>query len=353
MNLANAFMARGHDVEFILMRAQGQLLPAVPAGAKLVDLGASRLRKAVLPLARHLRSKRPCAVLAAMWPLTSIAVWARHLARVPTRIVVSDHTDYTATPVGSSRAAMWKLQTAMRWSYPRADGIVAVSEGVAVAVARFSGLPRSRIAIIHNPVRPPSPADKREPCTAAVGWAAHEGPRLIAVGSLKPAKDFALLLAAFARLRKAANARLLILGEGPLRAELQALISRLALDGAVDMPGFVANPYPYLARADVFVLSSAWEGFGLVIVEALACGTPVVATDCRSGPREILENGRHGRLVPVGDAAALARAMCESLAGSHERAALMRRAGDFSLDAASRQYLDLLAGESESLSCGC
>jgi glycosyltransferase involved in cell wall biosynthesis len=162
------------------------------------------------------------------------------------------------------------------------------------------------------------------------------------VGSLKPAKDFALLLAAFAKLRQHSNARLLILGEGPLRGELEALKCRLGLDGAVDMPGFVASPYPYLAKADVFVLSSAWEGFGNVIVEALACGTPVVSTDCPSGPGEILADGRYGMLVAPGDAAALAQAILASLAAEHDRAALIRRSQDFSVAKAAEQYLELL-----------
>lgn len=342
MNLANAFMAGGHDVEFILLRAEGDLLPLLPAGAGLEEMKAPRLRDALLPLTRYLRRKRPDALLAAMWPLTSIAIWARELARVPTRVVVSDHTDYTATPEAASRAGRLKLQTAMRWSYSRADGVVAVSEGVARAVAGLAGIPRSRVSVIHNPVRPPSSADKRLPCSAAADWASHEGPRLIAVGSLKPAKAFAVLLSAFARLRQTSNARLLILGEGPLRGELEALKSRLALDGALDMPGFVTNPYPYLARADVFVLSSAWEGFGNAIVEALACGTPVVSTDCPSGPREILEDGRYGRLVAPGDAEALANAILASLEEIHDRTSLIRRSQDFSLEKAADGYLRLL-----------
>jgi hypothetical protein len=173
MNLASAFMAGGHQVEFIVMRLEGELLPLVPAGAKLVDMKAPRLRNALLPLTRYLQRKRPDALLAAMWPLTSIAIWARDLARVPGRVVVSDHTYYTATPVAASRAGRLKLQTAMRWSYPRADGVVAVSDGVARAVAGLAGIPRSRVSVIHNPVRPPSSADKRLPCPAAADWASH------------------------------------------------------------------------------------------------------------------------------------------------------------------------------------
>jgi glycosyltransferase involved in cell wall biosynthesis len=342
MYLAKEFLARGHAVEIVLMRAEGELLPMVPDGAGIIDLKAPRLRSALLPLARYLRQTRPDVLLAAMWPLTSLAVWARDLARVSTRVVVSDHTDYMASPEAASRAGRLKLRGSMRWSYPRTVGVVAVSGGVARSVAGLAGMPQERISVIHNPVRPPSAAQTQQPCTAAAEWARHDGPRLIAVGSLKPAKDFAHLLTAFAQARRQADARLLILGEGRLRGELEALRGRLGLDGAVDMPGFVPDPYPYLARADLFVLSSAWEGFGNVIVEALACGTPVVSTDCPSGPREILEDGRHGTLVPVGDADALARAILAALAADHDRPALIRRAQDFSVERAADAYLKLL-----------
>lgn len=345
LDLAKGFLARGRAVEIVLMRAEGELLSLVPDGAKIVDLKAPRLRGALLPLARHLRRTRPDALLAAMWPLTSVAVWARDLARVPTRVVVSDHTDYMAAPPGASRAGRAKLQASMRWSYPRADGVVAVSGGVARTVAGLAGMARDRVSVIHNPVRPPSPARTQEPCTAAAEWARHDGPRLIAVGSLKPAKDYALLLKAFAQARRQADARLLILGEGALRGELEGLRGRLGLDGVVDMPGFVADPYPCLAKADLFVLSSAWEGFGNVIVEALACGTAVVSTNCPSGPGEILEDGRHGTLVPVGDADALATAILAALAATRDRPALIRRAQDFSVEKAADAYLKLLLPE--------
>jgi glycosyltransferase involved in cell wall biosynthesis len=342
LSLAEAFLARGYSVDIVVMQVRGELLPLVPVGAGLVNLKAERLRHALLPLARYLRRRHPDALLAAMWPLTSIAVWARCLARAPTRAVLSDHNDFMAIPMASVPAKRLKLQASMRWSYPQANGVVAVSGGVARSLAELAGMPIDRVSVIHNPVRPPTAAIVRQPCTAAPEWANFDGPRLIAVGSLKPAKDFALLLDAFTKVQREAKARLLILGEGPLRAELEALRNSLGLDGAVDMPGFVIDPYPYLARADVFVLSSAWEGFGNVIVEALGCGTPVVSTDCPSGPGEILEGGRYGKLVPVGDAEALARAILATLSEDHDRDALIRRARDFSVDIAAERYLRLL-----------
>jgi glycosyltransferase involved in cell wall biosynthesis len=348
LTLGKAFLAHGHAVAFVLMKAQGELLGMVPKDAAVVDLEAARLRRALLPLARYLRDARPDALLASMWPLTSIAVWARGLARVPTRVVVSDHNDLRTAPPGRSALGRLKMKGTMRWSYPRADGVVAVSAGVGRSVAALANLPPHRVSVIHNPIAPPKDDATIADACAAPGWASHKGPKVIAIGTLKEQKGFPLLLSAFVNVRQLADARLLVLGEGPLRGELEALRSRLGLDGAVDMPGFVADPYPYLAKADVFVLSSAWEGFGNVIVEALACGTKVVSTDCPSGPREILEDGRYGKLVPVGDAGALAQAILAALDEDHDRAALIRRSQDFSVEKAADEYLRLLLPESVS-----
>ena len=159
------------------------------------------------------------------------------------------------------------------------------------------------------------------------------------MGTLKEQKDHRTLIRAFARLSRDFNAKLTILGEGPLRAGLESLIAELGLQSRVSMPGFVVDPYPWLRSADLFVLSSQYEGFGNVIVEALECGVPVVSTDCPSGPAEILENGRYGRLVPVDDVVALATAMSASLAELHDREKLMKRATAFSVRNISDQYL--------------
>jgi glycosyltransferase involved in cell wall biosynthesis len=164
----------------------------------------------------------------------------------------------------------------------------------------------------------------------------------VAIGSLKSQKDYPTLLKAFVLLRDRRPARLLILGEGPERPALERLIGELGLVDRVRLAGYVADPYPYLEMADLFVLSSAWEGLGNVIIEALVCGTPVVATDCRSGPAEILENGRYGRLVPVSDPESLAAAMAASLTETPDRDVLRARGAEFSVERAADQYLELL-----------
>jgi glycosyltransferase involved in cell wall biosynthesis len=233
----------------------------------------------------------------------------------------------------------------MRGAFGHADGIVAVSQGAADDLAQFANLDRKSITVIYNPVVDDTELCRGEQLSPDQWWTgAHH--RVLAVGTLKAIKDYNTLLLAFAKLRKRVNARLLILGEGKCRSSLEAMVSQLELIGEVFMPGFVKDPSPYYLHADLHVLSSVGEGLPTVIIEALAAGTPVVSTDCPSGPREILSDGRFGHLVPVGDAAALAVAMAESLAATHDTAALKARAQDFSIDKAVNRYEELLFPQS-------
>lgn len=341
VNLANAFVKRGLAVDMVLVKAIGELLDGLHPEVRVVDLRATRLRAALLPLFRYLRRDRPAAVLACMWPLTVIALWARSLARVKTRIVVAEHTTWSRSPLLDRWTVGWQVRKTMEYFFPRAEGIVAVSRGVADDLGRFANLERSAIAVIYNPVVGGAPV-LAPAVLPPEGWWKGPHRRVLAVGALKDQKDYSTLLEAMEMLRFMADAKLLILGEGSLRAKLEGQIQQLGLRGTVFMPGFVKDPSPYYQHADLHVLSSACEGFGNVIVEALAAGTPVVSTDCPSGPHEILDDGRFGRLVPVGNAAALAEAMAEALAAEHNSAALKARAQHFSIDRAAEQYLQLL-----------
>lgn len=339
LHLAEEFLRRGHGVDLVVLRAEGPLLADVPAGGRLVDLKARRFRHALGPLARYLRARRPAALLASMWPLTGIAAAARLLAGAGTRLVLAEHTHLSRSEAvkGASDLVNRGLGRAL---YGRAEGVVAVSEGVKADLVARTGLAPEAVSVIYNPVRRPSP-DARGEADLLAWWKA--APRaVIAVGALKPAKDYPTLFRAFVRFRETADARLLVLGEGPLRGELEALAASLGLADQVRMPGAVPDPYPYLGQADLFVLSSAWEGLGNAVIEALVAGTQVVSTDCPSGPAEILEDGRHGRLAPVGDAEALARAMHAALEAPIERELLMRRGAEFSIERAADQYLALL-----------
>jgi glycosyltransferase involved in cell wall biosynthesis len=217
---------------------------------------------------------------------------------------------------------------------------------VAQDLSTATGIPRERISTIYNPVVPPELLTRAKAPLEHPWFEPDSPPVLLGVGRLSAQKDFPTLLRAFARVRRLRPARLIILGEGKrpgYRPELLALARELGVGEDVQLPGFAENPYAYMARASVFVMSSAWEGLPSVLVEALACGCPVVSTDCPSGPREILQGGRYGRLVPVGDAEALAKAILATLDAPPDGEMLRTRGAEFSVGASTQRYLDVLS----------
>jgi len=341
INLANRFIQRGYKIDIILMSATGEFLSELNQDVRIIDLQVRRLRGSFLPLVRYLRNNRPEALLANMWPLTSIALWARAMAQVSTRVVVAEHTTWSGDPLANSVFGRMKVSSTMHLTFPNADGILAVSHGAADDLARFAKLNRDTISVVYNPIVGEEKPQCNTPMAPTAWWSCSHA-RILAVGNLIPIKDYSCLLKAFSHLLQHVQAGLLILGEGNCRNALEAQAKRLGIDKNLFMPGFVNDPGPYYQRANLHVLSSTGEGFGNVIVEALAAGTPVVSTDCPSGPREILSGGKFGGLVPVGDAHSMAYAMIESLAGGHDRVALKARAQEFSIDKAVDQYETLL-----------
>jgi glycosyltransferase involved in cell wall biosynthesis len=339
LTLAAEWIRRGIAVNFVLREARGALLEALPSGVRVVDLQALRVRHAFIPLRRYLQTSQAGALLAAMWPLTTIAPLAARSAGFKGRVVVSEHAPPSLSYADRGALHNVLMKTTMRLGYRLAYGRVGVSSGVADDMARLSGMDRSCIDVFHNPAATGHVLESGYPLPPAL--AGRTGPVLLAVGTLKAVKRHDLLIRAFARLPRA-DAALCILGEGEERAGLEALIGSLGLQERVLLAGYQADPAPWYAHADLFVLSSDYEGFGNVIVEALEHGLPVVSTNCPTGPHEILEEGKYGTLVPVGDVYALARAMEEALSASHDREQLKRRARDFSVDKAADAYLDLL-----------
>jgi glycosyltransferase involved in cell wall biosynthesis len=340
--LASEFAGRGLRLDFVLMRAIGHFLDQVPAGASVFDLKVDRARWVLGPLVKYLRERRPRSVLSFMWPLNSAIVIAERIAMTGARLILTEHTDWAVNPLAGTALTRARLGATMRLTYPRAAKIVAVSNGSAGSVARAAGMPQSSIEVIYNPITPLSSAGEPDPELMAKWLPDDTVPGLLAVGRFHAQKDYPTLLRALSIVRRSSPARLLILGEGPLFGEISALRSELGLEDAVLMPGFKSNPYAYMERADLFVLSSRYEALPTVVIEALACGAPVVSTDCRSGPREILKDGALGELAPVGDAEALAAAILAALARSHDKQQLIDRSNDFSTTKAAQRYLGLL-----------
>ena len=339
--LAREFVAKGHEVDLVLLQKVGVLLADVPNGVRVIGLDAPRIRQGFMPLMRYLRSEKPDAVLASMWPLTTLAVLVARIVRFRGRLVVSEHNTLSRSAPNNGIRGM-VLGASMRLINGRADSVVGVSAGV-VKDLHAMGLNRSSGTVIHNPVAISSASDMPNDWTAHPWLRVQRPLRVVAVGTLKKQKDYPTLLRAVKRLVDSGRPIcLLILGGGPLEAELKDQRAALGLQGSVFFGGFVADPTPFYHAAGLFVLSSAWEGFGNVIVEALAAGTPVVSTDCPSGPAEILENGRYGRLVPVGDDAALASVVASCLDEIHDRDALRKRAADFAVEKVAAKYLQLM-----------
>ncbi|MFA9460559.1 glycosyltransferase [Thiohalorhabdus sp. Cl-TMA] len=345
VNLAGAIARLGFPVDLVRIRVEGGHATRIPEGVRVVDLKARHTWSSLPALVRYLRRERPAALLAAKDRANRIALRARRIAGVSTRIAVRLGNNLSRSLEGRSRLRKWARTVPMRRAYHKADAVIAVSAGVAEDTAAITGLPRRAIQVLPNPVVTPDLEERARPIPEHP-WLRDQGekdpPLILGVGRLSRQKDFPTLLRAFARLTEEQSARLVVLGEGRDRAELEGMAARLGISGLVDFPGFAANPYPYMQRADLFALSSAWEGSPNALTEALALGTPVVATDCPSGPREILEEGRYGALVPVGDAPALAEAMAETL-----RAPLspefLRSGGDRYRDTESaRRYLEVL-----------
>lgn len=374
LHLAGAFQDAGHAVDLVLCEVAGPYLDAVPPGVRIVPLRpeaglAGRLRLArldprgvaalarpvllawrpapvqpyVADLARYLDRVQPAALLAAKTPTNLLALWARRLSGAATRVVAAEHTQLSQS-IARSRRWRWRhIAPVVARMYPYADALAAVSDGVADDLARTARLARESISTVHNPVVTPALAARAAEPPPHPWFEAMSGmPVLVAAGRLVAQKNFSLLLHAFARFRARRAARLVVLGEGRERPRLEALAKALGVADDVAFPGHVANPYAAFSRAALFVLSSDWEGLPTVLVEALACGCPVVSTDCPSGPAEILEGGRYGQLVPCGDAAALSEAIGHALAHPLPRERLRARGKEFSLERSASRYLELL-----------
>jgi glycosyltransferase involved in cell wall biosynthesis len=340
VKLVRGLAGRGLAVDLVLLNQQQQHAGDVDSQARVIDLATDRVIKAVPKLVRYLRRERPGAVISFLTHANVAAVAACALAVVETRLIVVEQNTVSAVR-GSLRRDAW-LPALVRRAYPRAYAVVAVSEGVASDLVSHLGIPAAKVSVIHNPVVDDALVDEAAKAPGHLWFTENSAPVFVAVGRLNVQKDFPTLLRAFRMLRKKQSVRLLILGEGEERARLEALITELRLTDDVALPGFSENPYACLSRAAAFVLSSRWEGLPTVLIEALACGCPVIATDCPSGPREILCGGDYGTLVPVGDVEAMSEAMGRALEAPRRSAALTEHASRYSVERAVSQYLGLL-----------
>jgi glycosyltransferase involved in cell wall biosynthesis len=376
LHLVQAFHEQGRSVDLLVFRHEGAYLNQVPSAAGVTVLEAASslhgrlsalkadpggvaalLRPVLLPmkadanirhigsLADYLKDRQPDILLSALTYTNLAALWAKRLAGVATSVIVSERIALS-THIGSdgrSRHWRWRfLLPVVSRVYRMADGILAVSDSVANDLAENTRISRESIKTIYNPVVDAKLSELAGEALDHPWFRRGQPPVILGAGRLIPQKDFATLLRAFAMLHSKRDARLIILGEGKLRPSLEALANELGVADAVKLPGFIENPYNYMANSSVFALTSCYEGLPGVLIQALACGCPAVSTDCPGGSAEILENGRYGRLVPVGDVDQLADALEATLNNPPDRDVLKTRASEFSVDKAAVKYLEYL-----------
>lgn len=344
--LAQGFTEHGIQVDFLAAEATGPFVEHIPPGVRLIDLGCPRTITALPKLAGYLRRERPEVLISGMHHANVVAALARKVSRSPVRLVWTVHNP---PAYAAQHAKTWRSRYAVlflaRHLISETHRVVTVSKGIAGELAPILRVPVERFRPIYNPVAVDDIARQAQETPDHPFFAPGEPPVVLAVGRLQPVKNFGLLIEAARRLQAMTPCRLLILGEGPERPQLEAQLRAAGMDPKLSLPGFSPNPFACMARAGVQVVSSAWEGFGNVIVEALACGTPVVSTNCPYGPAEILGDGEWGRLVPPDDPEAMARACRETLAEPPQPDRCRQRAAAFSLDNVIHEYLAVVTDD--------
>jgi len=319
VNLAKAFAKNNFQVDLVLAKAEGPYLSQISNDIRIVDLNVSRVALSLFPLARYLRKNKPFALISALNHANIIAILAAKASLAKTKILVTEHSTLSRSLLYPVNFRTKLIPLFMKFCYPLADHVIAVSNGVADDLSKTLNLSRSKIKVIYNPVVTDELFEKANEEVDHPWFKDKHPPVILAVGRLTEAKDYPTLIKAFYHVRQQKEAKLVILGDGEKREELLNLIKDMGLERDVDIIGFVQNPYAYMKRCSVFVLSSKWEGLPSVLVEALACGANVISTDCPSGPREILESGKYGCLVRVGDEKGLAKEILKKLEYKKEK----------------------------------
>lgn len=341
INLGQGFAENNLKVDLVLVKAEGPYLSQLDQRINIITLNKSRLISSLPSLVNYLKQKQPKVLLSALEDTNFVALIARKWAGVSTRVAVTVHNHLSRESKNATQLKRRLTPKLVPLFYPMADYVIGVSKGVADNLIEL-GVSPDKTHFIYNPIVSSELFKKLQEPVDHPALMPGQPPVILGVGRLTKQKDFSTLIQAFAQVRQQREARLMILGEGSEKAELERLIQQLGLTGDVLFPGFVPNPYAYMARSAMLVLSSAWEGFGNVLVEAMAAGTSVVSTNCESGPAEILADGKYGPLVPVGDAEAMAQAIQTILDHPVDSQILKQRANLFSIEQAIKNYQNLL-----------
>lgn len=344
LNLAPQFVKQGFSVSLLLMRREGSYVASIPSGIDVHSLDRSRMLNSLPSLIRSLRRLKPDVILSTLVQANVSLMLATVFLRSKPKLFLRVETVMSsARRVYAARMSMKAAFLLVPILYRRADGLIAISRGVKEDLVSSYRIPPEKIHVIFNPVLDED-FEARSVAKLDFDWFSNKTkPVVLAVGRLERDKNFGALLEAFAIVSKHIDARLVILGEGSERRWLESVVRSLGLHEKVSLPGFVDNPCAFMSRSDLLVNVSLFEGFGNVLVEALACGAPVISFDCPHGPSEILDGGRLGRLVPPNDIAGLAEAIRHSLehGGRHAREAELDK---FRARNVAREYAEVLNG---------
>ena len=341
-NLANFFSQKGYDVDVIVLKKIGQYLDNVNPKVRIINLNSNRALLSLIPLIRYLKKNNPYTLISSLSHLNIISIIAKLIInKIDTKVILVEHNDLRDNYNSKFNFKKKIVKLLMSFTYKKAHKVIAVSNGVLEYILTFINLDKSKVKVIYNPIFDQSIITKMRE-QADEQWLKSENtPLILGVGRFTEQKNFELLIRAFAIVRQKIDAKLIIIGEGHLKNNLISLAKSFDLQGHFSFPGFVKNPYKYMANSSLVVLSSNYEGFGNVLVEAMACGTQVISTDCNSGPSEILENGLWGTLVPVNDELELAKAIIDSLEKKKYHNVL-KRAKDFSIDLKGKEYIEVI-----------
>ncbi|WP_394863581.1 glycosyltransferase [Paraclostridium bifermentans] len=343
LNLANGIIKAGYNVDMVLVKAKGEYLKNIDEKVNIVDLNSNSAMGSIGSLSKYLKEKQPLAMISAIENCNVAAIIANKIAKVDTKIIVTIHTTLSRVLEDVKNIKVKLNMILQKLLYKNAFKIVSVSKATAEDASITLNIPLDKIDVIYNPIINQSIIEKSNDIIDDIYFNDDTITNILAVGRLTEAKSFDTLIKAVNILLKdRKDVRLTIIGEGPKREELERLAKDLKIDSYVDMPGFKDNPYSYMSKCDVFVLSSKWEGLPSVIIEAMACGADIVATDCKSGPREILEDGKYGILTPVGDEHKLANAINQSLSTDKNIDGIDKHLDQFSFDKIIEKYINLI-----------
>lgn len=340
LTLANSFVARGYQVDLIVIKSGGKFYNQLDSSVNIINLNCSRIIFCFFSLINYLNKNKPDVFLSSLTHSNIISIIASLFSKVKTKVIVIEHGLKTKL-FKNINFKNRLIDLLMLFIYPKAYRIIAVSKDVAKNISMRSGVQLSKIDTIYNPIVSNSILLKSKVKINHPWFLEGQPDVILSVGRLTEEKNFSLLIRAFANVRSKHNVRLLILGEGKLRSQLTSLASKLGVEKDFSMPGFVENPYAYMSKASLFVMSSDYEGFGNVLVEAMACGAPVISTNCPGGPKEILENGLWGKLVPVSNLDVLTDTILKTL-NEKNHPNSFKRANDFRIDIKVEEYIELM-----------